>query len=813
MAAVYGVIPNVIGGVSQQPPEIRALNTSTAMSNGWDSPATGKSTRPNQDFMGNFSFSVSAGKTVAFHTIDDGTNQYAVTVHNGVCRVMDLSDGSLETVTPTANATSYITTNDAAANIGFLTIGDTTFIWNRATTTAKTATSEGTGLTGSTEDSVVRKNPNRHSTVWIKQTLGRITWNALYLNNVKFVQDKVAAADDAITATDNLETDVNTFTAVVGGEGSYYTNGVEGPLTTNRIANTVFNIELAAESDYFNSDDTYANQALVCYNDFVDEFSDLAPFEDAGRLVLVRGDIGEEADDWWVWWKNGAYEETYGWNAYEIPDSTTMPMILVNNGGGNWDLKETTWGGRTVGDASSNPTPSFIGQKINEMFLYKGRMCMLADENILASQIGEYENFYRTSCQQLLDSDPFDIAAPAGSGAPLKAWIEFDGGLLVSSDFKQFNIKGDGDGLLGPNSVNIKHENSYKFTSSIMPVYLGSNPMFFNDDTGAGWASAHEYQIDNVLGRKVALPITDQVPEYIESGIYSVVGINSKNAVFIASTADRNALWVYQYYFSDQGKVQSAWHKWTSDGDIYGLSSLGNDLYIAQARGGELVITKVVFYENAADVFNNRSVLLDFKEYYDGSQSAFPQVQVSGEWYQKIAWSTTPEVGDEDIAVLVIAPENTGSETKGRIIPVEFFIGTDAYVPLEPSLTGEQFYSGYLYDFSWTLNPIYMRDQNLVAIQDGRLQLRKLKIRFNNSGPFTLSATPKYRDTVYKTYSGTNIGEDLLATADTNDGIISILSGGKSEEVVHQVTSTTPWRTRFSSVEWAGSYRPKRKRT
>src|SRR5690606_20255611 len=133
--------------------------------------------------------------------------------------------------------------------------------------------------------------------------------------------------------------------------------------------------------------------------------------------------------------------------------ASTMPVILVDNKDGTWTLKQTTWGGRTVGDTESNPTPTFVGRTINHMFIHKNRMCILTDENFVASRVGEFEQFYRATCTQLLDDEPIDIAAPEGAGGPLYHAREFDRGLLLFSEFDQFKIEGDGEGLLSPNTV------------------------------------------------------------------------------------------------------------------------------------------------------------------------------------------------------------------------------------------------------------------------------------------------------------------------------------------------------------------------
>src|SRR5690606_13603351 len=208
------------------------------------------------------------------------------------------------------------------------------------------------------------------------------------------------------------------------------------------LSTSVSSVLFDTEGEFLTATDDFADQALFAYNDSVTEFTDLPRFDRTGRLVMIQADMEEDADDYWVWYTGSVWQETYGWNAHESPNNTSLPVILVDNKDGTWTLKYTNWPGRTVADADSNPTPSFIGRTIRYMFVHKGRMCILSDENFLASRVGEYENFYRSTCTQLLDDDPIDIAAPEGSGASLNFAKEFRDGLLLFSSFDQFRIEG-----------------------------------------------------------------------------------------------------------------------------------------------------------------------------------------------------------------------------------------------------------------------------------------------------------------------------------------------------------------------------------
>lgn len=789
MAAISGAIPNLIGGVSQQPPEIRAVNSHSALLNSWSDVATGLSTRPPGVFTGTLGPSPASGKTVATHTIQKPSGKFLVAVYGGSVRVLNLDTRMEETVTVESPAGSYINVDDAARNIGFCTVGDTTFIYNRAKTVTVTKGPE-SGASGRTDEGVVRLNPNRYGTVWVKQRAGYNASYAVYVNNVLKAS---RSTDDAMPA------DIaDSFLSSLNSAGN----------PTTAYGRTVLSLAFANETDFVTAADDFADQAIVAYNDFVDEFADLPRNEREGRLIMIRQSFDSDEDDYWVWKANGRYEETYGWNAYEKPDNSAMPVILFDNGDGTWTLKETDWPGRTIGDEKSNPSPSFVGRTIRSMFIYKGRMVILADENFIASRVNDFENFYRSTCQQLLDDDPIDVASPESRGADLNFAKAFDKSLLVFSKFDQFRVEGDSEGLLSPNTVSIRHVNSYNCTEDVEPVIIGANVVFIDDFNDGRFAALREYQIERVFGREIALPITDQIPEYIESGVYKMVQLSTANNVAIVSTGDRKKLWLYNYYYNNEGKVQSSWQQWSYPGDIFSVDVVDDRLMVSIVYGGSLHVLEHVFDAGADLILDDDSVLLDFK---------VPQEDLEITLDGSDTLVTFPynlEANYADDLLAVIAPTNTGGLSPGRTYKPSSKSGNVARFA-NVDLSAQEFLVGFRYRFYWKLSPIYVRDRNSVAIQDGRLQLRHLSFLYNHSGPFAVYVTPEGRETYTKRFSGFTVGSatDTLNRLSLDSGQFRVTASGEGHRNIIEVDAWTPWRVRFSSLEWDGAYRAKNKRT
>lgn len=791
MGAVSGSIPNLIGGTSQQPAEIRAINTFQSLLNTTSSAATGLFTRPNCDYVGRVSSRPSGQNTVAKHTINKSAGKYEIVIHGGTVFVMDLSTGLLETVQVEGGAGSYLDVSDAANHLGFVTVADTTFIYNKTKVVTKTAVAE-SGVSGFTDvNGQVRLNPNQHGTFWVMQRAGYPSNYSIYVNN----------ALKANVATDSLKPSeiANNLTVSLASAG----------YSAALASQTVGSVQFDAETDYLVSSDDFANQAIRAYNDKIEEFTDLPNFDRQGRLVLVEQSSSASQDDYWVWYTAGEWKETVGWNAAETLDVETMPVVLLDNGNGTWTLKYHGWSGRLTGDADSNPTPSFVGHTINWMGLVKGRMAVLADENFITSQVADFENFYRSTCTQLLDTDPIDIADPKSRGAKLNSLVWFNDALLAWSDGDQFRIGGDSEGLLSPNTVEIRKVNSYSNAVNTIPIEVGPNIIFVDDFSNSEYAQLLEYQVERMYGKQVALPITDQVPEYIPSGVYQLTHSTSNKTLVVLTSGNRKSAWIYDYYYNDQGKVQSSWQEWSFPGDVYGAEFIQDELLVTVAYGDYLEVVKMRFNEGIDARVDDENILLDFK---------ISDADVSVTYANGTSELTLPYevISDEDLGSVVLVTSLTDTvalhagviyRPSSRTGATLSFSGVD--------LTGEKFYLGFSYKMEAHLNPIYMRDQNLVAIHDGRLQLRRVSVLFSNSGPFTAYTQPPSRLVSKKEFTGFTVGSgtDTLNQFSLNSGEFAIPAYGKADEMVIWIEAQTPWRCRFSSMEWDGSHRAKRRRT
>ena len=210
MALISQSIPNLINGVSQQPPSLRLNTQAELQENGLSSVVNGLSKRPSSDHIADLGVISNTDKAF-IHTIRrDETEFYSLVVDTaGTIKVFD-KDGTSKTVTN--NASSYLTgLTDPSKELAAVSIADNTFIINKNTEVAKGTT---TSSTRNPEALVYVKQADYSSTYRLKVTKGANT-DTVEFATKSSTQSSTALTQDAErgASTDLIAENLNTFLA------------------------------------------------------------------------------------------------------------------------------------------------------------------------------------------------------------------------------------------------------------------------------------------------------------------------------------------------------------------------------------------------------------------------------------------------------------------------------------------------------------------------------------------------------------------------------------------------------------------------
>ena len=537
----------------------------------------------------------------------------------GTLEVFDLSGGS--GLGPSSNLSSYFTTIttfhvdqfDAGVKIGSGAGGTLTVV--NGVVTGSTLTQKGTGYDSSV--STAAYNTGTQSGMLIT-----VRWKSISLSGwVGFTSpDLNYLTPGVVMPTIDL--------ASVAGTTTKFTVERNGSI-----------IKISSETDFMvRVSDGLADQGLGVIYKEVDSITDLPKSCFNNFRVKIIGDTDLDQDDYYVKFKTkdnedfgeGSWIEQPGWfqdgtdkgvvtGIDTLIDKDTMPVRLIPDQTTgkitSFTLKTVDWGGRTAGDDNTNPFPSFVDYKINDIFFFKNRLGVLTDDSVVFSEADEYFNFFRTTTQSLLDSAPIDVGISHTKISLLKYAQAFQEKLMLFSAKTQFVLRGAD--LLTPKTVTISPVTEYDVSESIRPLALSSH-IYFNFKRNS-FEGLLEYTVDNNTENYGAAEITEQINKYIPSNIVRMAGSASENMIIVQTDQDYKKLFVYKYFWQGQEKIQSSWMSFTFTREVRSFHFIESTLHIITTDSDGTYLEKIPMENGLLDTGKDYSLLLDGR--VDGNSS------------------------------------------------------------------------------------------------------------------------------------------------------------------------------------------------
>jgi hypothetical protein len=799
-----GVLPNLIGGISQQDPVLRLANQSAHEVNTFPVIVDGNKKRPPTEHIA--AIADTPLSAYSHFMIRDRDEQYCLTISDGVLRVNAL-DGSSKTVT-TPSGTDYLETPggvDDAANFEALTIADYTLIVNKSVETALDA-------------AVV--SPTRKPEAIINILAGNYgkTYNVVVngvLHGSITAPNGSASTDANFTDTAFLAGQLTaqmTGLPVPGVSGGAFgsggsTNGVTGSLTVAngwnvvQIGNAIWVERLTGVDFQIEVQDGYNGNAMKMVKSTTQYFTDLPNFAPEGFVVAIQSNTNKEDSTYYVrFWANngvsgqGFWKECPKQNSVLAFDATTMPHKLVRNADGTFTFDEIAWDQMIAGDTTTNPPPSFIGKTISDISFFANRVCLFAGQNVSTSRAGDFFNLWRTSAVTLLDTDPIDVNAASQKVAKLRAGTMYQKKLIVWSDFEQFAF--GGNELLTPKTVHMKPITPFEnLAAQVRPVETPRRILFCADRNS--YTAVREWYTDSVVELGMADEATAHVPTLIPSGAYKMAVSNSEDILGLLTTEDRSAMYVHKFFWSEQQKLQAAWIKWTfGTGTILNAEFVSSTLYLLINRDGTTYLEKMRVNPMLTD--NGVAAILLDRRVSD----------LSGSYNATTDQTTyTLPYGISADASLEAASQS--------FVTAPIFSAEDDTVVMSGDQTAVDWYFGEAYEMSYRFSPMFVRqaaaDGRSSTIQEGRLQLLKLDISYANAVSFNVEVTPPGRPTRTYTFDQLFLDEDGsdVNSVSPGSGVFSVPVKAQSDYVDITIRNDSPFPANFTRAEWSGNFVPK----
>tara|TARA_R110000772_G_scaffold44351_2_gene102088 strand:- start:1397 stop:3739 length:2343 start_codon:yes stop_codon:yes gene_type:complete len=773
MALISQSIPNLINGVSQQPPSLRLSTQAQLQENGLSSVVSGLSKRPSTTHVADLGVISNLDKAF-IHTIRRDENEfYSMVVDtSGVVRVFD-KDGVSKTVTN--NAATYLSgLTDPSKELAAVSIADSTFIVNKNTVVAKGTT---TSPTRTPEALVYVKQSDYSSTFRLVLTKGGSTSTVEFATKSS-TQSSTAETQNAErgASTDLIAENLDTFSAS-SVSSTLYTNITNGAavtgLTVTRYG-SVLHIQSTDSTDFqVEVGDSAGGDHLLVFKDETADFKKLPIEAPINFVIKVSGDNQKAQDDYYVTYTDEeVWKESVEPNILIDLDATTLPHKLSKLANGNFQFDPVSYKDRSVGDDNTNPYPSFVGFTLADIFFHRNRLGVLSDENVIFSRAGEFVDFdfFRKSVLTIVDSDPIDVAVSSNKVSILKHAIPFNDSLLLFSDLTQFKVTANP--VLTPETINVSNTTEFEASLRAKPTQAGKY-VYFASRRGS-FSGMWEYFVDTDSDTNDATEITSHVPEYLNGEVKNIQASSNEDMLVAQTTNDPTALYIYRYYWQGREKLQASWSRWTFGGNVIGYSFNRADITILVKRGTNLYLERINLSVDSATTFTTGgfSIHLDRRV----------TLQTGG----------TTTLPYTDAAAIYI-------DQTGKIIEL-------SAVAAKLS-AGEVVFAGVPFTFKYEFSEPIVKVNNL-PVTTGVLHIRNYAVVYNNTGFFQVDVEPLKRPVYSRNFTGRIVGSssNILNQAAIESGSYRFGVLGHAGDTTVTLKSSNHLPCVFQSAEWEGFY-------
>ena len=767
MSLVSGSIPNLLNGISQQPPSLRHASQAETQENGLSSVTRGLEKRPCTEHVAKLSSSL-AGSSAFLHPIKYSTSEdYTAVFSTGGIKVFDqagvektVNDGEGNLITSLPTYLAGLT--DLNSNVSAVSVGDTTFVVNKAKII--------------TMDSYVSAARPSEAMFYIRQ------------------------ADYGLTYTIKVGSVVATYTTPDGSLAAHATQ-----IGTDYIAQQLYNnLDDAAggfekehigsavyvrnvNNDFtITSSDGAGDRFLYSFKGQTIDFKNLPRKGKLGFKIMIAGSNEKKSDDHYVHLEQGdstnnelVWKETVGELGLDGQllknrvNKFTMPHQLRKELDGTFTFKPIAWDDREAGDEETNPVPSFVGYRINDIFFHRNRLGFLADENVIFSEAGEFYNFFPKTVLTSLDSNPIDVAVSNNQISILKHAIPFNESLLIFSDLTQFVLTASD--LLTPDSVHIDVSTNFEANLNAKPVGAGRF-VFFGFSKGK-WSGIREYFVDSASKTNDAADVSAHVPNFVEGNIRTLAASSNEDMLLVVTEDKPYSVFVYRYYWRGEEKLQSSWSEWKFGGVVRNVAFNGSVIkMVVEYHDGLYLESLSLAYDSASPdmVYTNTlpnyaggAVLLDRR--------------------YKLTSATLPYLKFETVFVNTVGSVRNQGEA------------------LADFAAGEVIYAGIPYTFKYKFSEQILKQDNK-AITTNNLQIRNFNIVYNDTAYFKIVSEPEARTVSIREFNGRIIGgsHNLLGQANLDGGTYRVPILTNSKYVNLTITSDSYLPCVFQSAEYEG---------
>lgn len=587
-------------------------------------------------------------------------------------------------------------------------------------------------------------------------------------------------------------------------------NGLVSQGFTVSVDGSLISISHPSNDFSIDSADGLGNTAMTAVKDNVQSFSDLPAIAPNGFTVRVNQSLaGGNADYYAQFSASGGASGGY-WKEVIRPggdlgiSAASMPVGLTNTAG-VWALVELPWTGRTTGDPTTSLDPDFLGDTIQDIGWWRGRLCLLANGSCSLSASDSPYRFYTSTLITAKESDPIGLLPPSDSKAFFRQLVLFDQRLIAFGD-KMQGIAQSSGAVVTPTSTGMFPLSDSDFTDQV-PTQGCNHKVYFAAGDGQSLA-IYEIGIDRLSGLALPEELTPAVPTYLPPTLDRAATVKP-DFITVYGTSGTGRFIVHVFRYAEQQRVQNAFFGWNlpTGWTIGGFYIKGRILYAAIADPvGNLHGATMDLTPNRLDPSGTLQTHLDMRVTNAQCTVAFTASSSGGS-----TLFTLPIRNSGNIVAAVRGP-GSANYPEGYFPTISAF--NSGSVTLPGDWRGIPLWFGYLYSSFFIPTTFYKMGQDQKPEMSGRLTIKRLHANVSTFGYLRAEVSVVGRATRLVAADGMTLGSADIPLNAGNVDIRNVATfpvpvGGKNEDVSIKFVNDSHLGFKFTGFEWIGQFTPR----
>ena len=596
--------------------------------------------------------------------------------------------------------------------------------------------------------------------------------------------------------------------------------GIAGELAGVTVNGNALNYEIigngiylytAADADDFNVEVVDQDLMRVMQTE-INDVTKLPVQCKHGAIVKIANTRMSDEDDYYVKFVGengksgpGQWTEVAEPGIVKSLSASTMPHMLQRQADGDFLVKQYTWADREIGDNTTNPIPSFVGQKINRVLFFRNRLVILAGENVITSRPGSIAtpNFWSDTALTVSAVDPIDISCASVYPSDLFDAIEINTGLLCFSTNAQFLLSSD-DTVMNPDTAKLRAVSWYNYNKVIPPVSLGQTTGYVDNSN----KYSRFMEMANIVreGEPAVVNTSKIVPTLLPKDIDLFTNSRENNFVFFGKTNSDEVIG-FRYLNQADKRLQSSWFKWKFNNPIKYHFCVEDCYYLLDTDN---FLQKVNMIQADADPSidqDDTNYLIHLDNYTTVGSGSFSSTTNLTTFTNQSDWIddvTTPN------GTLVVVDTNSSTAREGRYAECTVINSDDFTVPGDWSSATLNI--GYLYDYQVDFPRFYLQKSSEDAVQsdiNSKLTVHRMKLNFGKIGLYETTLTRVGKDAYTEIYESTDLDEyDASDAPYLAEKIKDIPIYERNLNVDVTLKSAHPAPATLRSMSWEGDWSP-----